>query len=464
MNACDRLLEQYKQSKEQLPGHLLPWLRTMRESAAERFATLDFPGAKDENWKYTNLKQLQKTEFQLAQAQPATNISTLPLSIKRCADNEHLLVFINGVYNPHLSNIAGLPEGFILCSFAQAVKDHPQLLAGALGKVNNEPSPLFSALNTALMSDGVFLSVPENTHINSPVHCLFISSPATEAEICNSRLLLLLNKNSRLTLLEHYMDLAVPDAEITIAETKRRQNLINVVTEIALGRQAHLNHYKLQDHSLNSSHIAAMYVQQQQESVFTSHSYSLGAALARHDIQVQLSEPQAECSLNGVYLVDGHQHVDYHTQIEHLAPNCSSQQIYKGVIQNQSRAVFDGKVNIQPIAQRSAARQINKNLLLGEQAEVDTKPELQIYADDVVCSHGATVGQLDAQSLFYLQSRGISEKDAQAWLVYGFIREVLERIDNSSMGEFIQLPVMAKLNQLVGNDISTLLAPERGEQ
>ncbi len=464
MNACDHLLKQYNQHKQQLPGHLLPWLRAMRERAINHFAEQGFPDSKDENWKYTNLKQLQKTEFQLAQALTENHLATQPEPIRHCAASEHLLVFINGVYNSHLSSTSGLPEGVILCSFAQALQEHPLLLSAALGNINNEQSPVFSALNTALMSDGVFLSAPEDTQINSPVHCLFISLPENQGVICNTRLLLLLNNNSRLTLLEHYMDLAAPDAQTTLGETKCRQNLINVVTEITLGRQAQLDHYKLQNHSLNSSHITAMYVQQQQQSVFRSHSYSLGAALARHDIQVRLSEPQAECFLNGVYLTDGHQHVDYHTQIEHSAPECSSQQIYKGVIQDQSRAVFDGKVKIPPDAQHSTARQINKNLLLGEQGEVDTKPELQIYADDVVCSHGATVGQLDPQSLFYLQSRGISEKDAQAWLVYGFIKEVLEQINNISMREFIQMPVMAKLNQLVGNDISQLITQERGEK
>lgn len=463
MNACDRLLKHYYQNRAHLPGHLLPWLTALRERAAESFAAQGFPAPRDEEWKYTSLKELQKTEYYLAQALPTAEINTLPQGVKQCAASEHLLVFINGVYNSGLSSIAALPKGFILSSFAQALQDHPQLLAAALGKVSSDKAPVFSALNTALMSDGVFLWAPENAHIASPIHCLFISSTTAQAVVSNSRLLLVLNNNSNLTLLEHHIDLAAPDAQITTDGTGRKQNLCNVVTEISLSPQAHLDHYKLQHPSLNSSLITAMYVQQQRQSVFTSHSYSLGATLARHDIQIQLSGPQAECCLNGVYLVDGRQHVDYHTQIEHLAAHCRSQQIYKGVIQDSARAVFNGKVIIHPVAQHSTARQINKNLLLGEQGEVDSKPELQIYADDVVCSHGATVGQLDQQSLFYLQSRGLSEKDAQAWLVYGFISEVLERIDAPSLREFIQLPVIAKLNQLVANDVRNLLSMERGD-
>ena len=207
-----------------------------------------------------------------------------------------------------------------------------------------------------------------------------------------------------------------------------------------------------------------MYVKQQQESAFTSHSYSLGAPLARHDIQVKLAGRQAECTMNGAYLVDDNQHVDYHTQIEHAVPACSSQQVYKGVIQGRARAVFNGKITIEPAAQQSSARQLNKNLLLAEKGEVDSKPELQIYADDVICSHGATVSQLDAQSLFYLQSRGFSKKDAQAWLTYGFISELLERISVPAMRQSVQQPVITRLEQLVGGEgnLQALLPAQSG--
>ncbi|MEH6533945.1 MAG: Fe-S cluster assembly protein SufD [Photobacterium frigidiphilum] len=460
MNACERLLEDYTRSKEHLPGSSLPWLNAFRESAIENFAAQGLPGPRDENWKYTPIKQLQRVDYKLAQQLATASIDSLAEQIlsKQLCPDEHCLVFINGFYKNSLSTHAPLPEGIILNSFSQALQHHPQLIAAELGKIANDQELPFSALNSAMISDGVFLWAAENSSIKHPIHCLFVSTTSEQPVICHPRLLLILKEHAQLTLIEHYIDLpGYPDANSTETPlTKSDRNLLNVVTEIQLSPGAQLNHYKLQYQSVNSSHIATMYIQQQRASSFTSHSYSLGAALARNDIQIKLSADHAQCSLNGVYVVDAGQHVDYHTKIEHLAPACNSRQIYKGVVQGHARAVFNGKVVIHPAAQQSNARQLNKNLLLGEQGEVDTKPELQIYADDVQCSHGATVGQLDTQALFYLRSRGISKKDAQAWLIYGFVSEQLERIDNPLLRKFIELPVITQLNQLVSNDASNL--------
>lgn len=465
MNACERFIKDYKQSKAQLPGQALPWLAAMRENAIASFAAQGLPDAKNESWKYTPLTQIEQTDYRLAQQLPKKTIDCLFEAIKGSFNNAPCLVFINGYYEASLSTYGTLPEGIILSSISEALQAHPQLVASELGKVANLQDHPFSALNTALLCDGVFLRAAENSSMEQPIHCLFISSASEQPVLSSPRLLLVLKENAQLTLLEHYIDIG--RLNTSTAENKHSQanyNLLNTVTEISLSSAANLNHYKLQYESDNSAHIAAMYVQQQGASRFTSHSYSLGAALARHDIQVKLSDRQSECCLNGMYLVDGSQHVDYHTQIAHLAPACQSQQLYKGVIQDRARAVFNGEVIIDPVAQQSAARQLNKNLLLGEQGEVDSKPELQIYADDVICSHGATVGQLDRQALFYLQSRGFSEQDAQAWLVYGFISELLERIDNPALRKFIQQPLIAHLQQLVGgeSELQQLLPSENG--
>jgi Fe-S cluster assembly protein SufD len=381
------------------------------------------------------------------------NLSVEALAQLACP-TEHRLVFINGCYHSAWSNLGALPEGVILSSFAQALDDHPELIAALLGQIANAEEQAFTALNTALMSDGVFLMLAPEVIIDAPIHCLFITTATVPPLVSHIRLLVLLQENSQLSLIEHYIgaeQLGLTTAQPKAADHTGCDNLSNVVTEIRLQPGAQLSHCKLQQESVNSSHISAMYVEQQRASSFISHSYSLGAALARHDIQIKLLESQAECSLNGAYLVDGRQHVDYHTSIEHIAAGCNSRQIYKGVVQGRARAVFNGKVVIQPLAQQSNARQLNKNLLLGDKAEVDTKPELQIYADDVSCSHGATVGQLDLQSLFYLQSRGISKQDAQRWLVFGFVSEILEQLDDLALRQFIQRPVVRHLNRLVGN-------------
>ncbi|MEY8200560.1 MAG: Fe-S cluster assembly protein SufD [Colwellia sp.] len=465
MNACERLLKGYSQSKT-----CLPWLTAIREHARESFAVQGLPSANDENWKYTKLKRLEQTNYGVAKPLISSLIDSLTGKVlnKLIFAAEHRLVFVNGHYNEGLSTINLLQEGIVLTSLAQALNEHEELLTPTLGRIADYARQPFTALNTAMMSDGVLLLAQKNTKIETPIHCLFINTATDQAVVSYPRLLLVLEESAELTLVEHYLDMARLEAEIEQTRPKRNvinNNLTNSVTEVRLSPHARLDHYKLQYESTDTSHIAAMYVEQQQASTFTSHSYSLGAALARNDIQVKLVGRQAECILNGAYLVAGRQHVDYHTQIEHLALGCNSQQIYKGVIQGRARAVFNGKVIILPQAQQSSAKQLNKNLLLGEKAEVDTKPELQIYADDVKCSHGATVGQLDEQALFYLQSRGVCKKDAQSWLVYGFVSEVLKFIDNPALREFIQLPVLANLDQLVGGDVNSLqqfMSTEKG--
>jgi len=436
MNACERFLKEYKLNKQSLPGQHLHWLIAWRENALQSFAEQGLPDSSNESWKYTQLTRLQETKYRLARRPPET---ALALKLNESSLEAHFLVFVDGYYAAQLSSLGALPEGVILCSFAQALQEHPQLLAAELGKTGGYQDHPFSALNSALFADGVFLWAPQNSFIKQPVHCLFISSAGKHPQVSYPRLLLVLKNHAQLTLIEHYIDLP---------ETNNCYNFCNSVTEISLGAHASLNHYKLQCAAQDSSHIAAMTVQQQQASAFTSHSYSLGAALARHDIQIALAGRQAACSLNGAYLVDGSQHVDYHTQITHLAPACNSQQLYKGVVQGHARAVFNGAVIIDPVAQQSNAKQLNRNLLLGDNGEVDSKPELQIYADDVICTHGATVGQLDSQALFYLQSRGFSKEEAQAWLVYGFVSELLDRIDNPALRKFIEQPVSAYLARL----------------
>lgn len=300
-----------------------------------------------------------------------------------------------------------------------------------------------------MMSDGVYLSAARNCQIERPVHCLFISTEGVQTVASYPRLLVQLAENAQLNLIEHYVDLSGFD------KPKQTRLFTAVVSEIYLGPNAKLDHYMLHD-SDSCIHIGSMFAEQQRGSRLTSHSYSLGAALARHDIQIQLTEPYAECDLNGLYFADGRQHIDYHTQISHLAPGCRSRQLYKGVVQESGRTVFNGKVVIEPQAQQSDAQQLNKNLIFGDKAEVDTKPELQIYADDVKCSHGATVGQLDPLALFYLRSRGISREDAETWLTYGFVSEVLQQIKDPDLQGFIRSPVLARLKQLVGGEIGDM--------
>ncbi|KGJ99192.1 SufB/SufD family protein [Thalassotalea sp. ND16A] len=333
MNLCERFIQDYHQSKMFLSGLSLPWLTAERENALASLATQGLPDTRDENWKYTKIKQLEQKNYCSAKrldTQPWVDLlvdlwSNKALA-KRLFPGEHRLVFINGHYIENLSSVNLNQEGMVLHSFAQALQDHEELLSSTLGSIAGYEEQPFTALNTSMMSDGVFLLAQQNTRVNTPIHCLFISTATEQAVVSYPRLLLVLEDNAVITLVEHYLD--ITRLERNTRQTLANGNLTNSVTEIRLGPYARMNHYKLQYDSVDSSHISAMYVEQQRASAFTSHSYSLGAALARHDIQIRLAGRQAECILNGAYLVGGRQHVDYHTQIDHVAPGCSSQQIY----------------------------------------------------------------------------------------------------------------------------------------
>jgi len=476
MNASERFCTAYTQSSASLRDQhqQLPWLKTLRENALHEFAAQGLPKPYDEDWKYTRLKQFEQLEFCRAERPASLLPEQMSISLPTC-EVGYRLVFINGWYMEHLSTLDHLPPGLVLCNFARALSEYSVDLEATLGNVADREDQPFAALNTAFMEDGVFLQVAADTVVHDPIHCLFLSTASIDdarPRVSYSRLHILLEDNAELSVVEHYLGikgsgieslgmkssgLEEPDSENN--ELENNHNFTNSLTEILLQPGASLNHYKLQCESPDSSHIAGIHVEQQRGSQFTSHNLSLGAALARNDIRIKLTGENAKCCLNGIYLVGGHQHVDNHTQVDHLVPSCCSEELYKGVIQGHARAVFNGKVVVEPDAQQSDARQINKNLLLSEKAEVDTKPELQIYADDVKCSHGATVGQLDAQALFYLQSRGISKTDAEALLVYAFVSEIIEGIDHPGVQQLIQAPVLEQLSHLIGAD-SIRLQPQ----
>lgn len=457
MNASERFCTAYTRSRALLTGQQLPWLKVLREKSLGEFAAQGLPGPYVEDWKYTRLKQIEQVEFSRAE-RPAPLLSDqLGTSLPAC-EGGYRLVFINGWYMGSLSTVGHLPRGLVLCNFAEALLKHSADLEETLGNIADREGQPFAALNTAFMEDGVFLQVAADTVIHDPIHCLFLSTASADdalPRVSYPRLLIILEDNAELSVVEHYLgvkSLGMKSADSEEQELESNHNFTNTLTEILLHPGASLNHYKLQCESPYSSHIGGIHVEQRQSSRFTSHNVSLGAALARNDIRIKLTGEGAKCCLNGVYLVGGRQHVDNHTQIDHLVPSCCSDELYKGVIQGRARAVFNGKVVVHPAAQQSDARQLNKNLLLSAKAEVDTKPELQIYADDVKCTHGATVGQLDAQALFYLQSRGINQVDAEALLVYAFVSDVLQGIDHPGVQPLIQAPVLDQLSSLMGAD------------
>ncbi|MGF1759383.1 Fe-S cluster assembly protein SufD [Photobacterium sagamiensis] len=452
MNAAERFCKAYHlrwlASGETDGAH---WLKQLRDDAFASFTAQGLPGSREENWKYTRLNKIEKPEFGLFEQSDFSGQSTSLLAAIQPGDltllsDVHRLVFVNGKYQHALSEWGPLPEGLILCRLSEAMKTYPDVLRPHLGNIADSSAHPFAALNTMFMDDGIFLRVPQNSHISTPIYCLFITVGTERPMISFPRLLVVLEQQSEVSLIEHYLNV-----ESLAGNQNHSHDFINAVTEIELSPDSRLQHYTLQTAATCESHFHGLHVNQQRASQFSSHHVTLGGALTRNDIQIRLIDEQAECRLNGAYCIDGAQHVDYHTRIDHLAPNCRSQELYKGVVQGKSRAVFHGDIVVHQDAQHSDAQLVNKNLLLSQEAEVDTKPELQIYADDVKCSHGAAVGQLDPMALFYLRSRGIPPEQAKTLLVMAFIDEIQQTIATKAAQQLFRPWMQAKLNALMGS-------------
>jgi Fe-S cluster assembly protein SufD len=384
------------------------WVGQLRDRAAERFETVGFPSTRDEAWKYTNLAPLMRQRFQPTAAASLT-AERLQQLLPGAFDAFRLVV-VNGRYRPELS---APPEvrGVVGGSLAAALESH-QTVEGYLGKVVSLDSHPLAALNTAFLLDGIFVHIGANVSLDRPIHIVYVT---TADALAQPRTLIVADAGSRATIVEQYVGL------------DNGRYFSNGVTEVVLARGAAVEHYRLQTESVQAFHVNGVFVRQDEQSEFTSHAVDLGGLLVRQDIHAHLHAPGSTCTLNGLYVADGRQHVDNHTLIEHAKPRCTSREFYKGVLDGRARAVFSGRVVVQPDAQQTDAEQVNNNLLLSEDAEVDTKPELEIYADDVKCSHGATVGQLDLDQLFYLRSRGIDDGQARDLLTFAFANEILHR-------------------------------------
>lgn len=429
----DYYVDAFNEVREQLPGSSLAWLQRLREAALEHFKTTGFPSTRDENWKYTNLRSLQKQSFQLP---TPSCVGLVEEDLGEALMDEleaHRLVFVNGRYTAQLSKPGKLPPGVSIGSLAQALVEVPTELEAFLARYADSTANGFAALNTALMRDGAYVRLAKNTVLDKPIHLIYLSTAQAEPSAYHLRNLVIAEEGAQAAVIENYISMG--DATY----------LNNVITELAIADNAILDHYKLQQESSKGYHVATLQVHQGRDSRFVSHSVSVGGALVRNDVNSVLDAEGANCELNGLYIVTGRQHVDFHTRIDHKKPCGVSREFYKGVIGGRGRAVFNGKVYVHPHALKTDAAQSNKNLLLSRDAEVDTKPQLEIYADDVKCSHGATVGQLDEQMMFYLRSRGIDENLARGMLTYGFAQDIVERMDLEPIRNRIEHLLTTKL-------------------
>ncbi len=432
----DHYCVQYASVKQRLPGQGVLWLQRAREAALENFVEIGFPSPRNEDWKYTNVRPISKHVFQVA-GETCIGLVEEDLGAALLSELQaRRLVFVNGRYTPQLSKPGTQINGVSIGNMARLMTEKPASLEPYLGRYADPGASGFAALNTAFMGDGAFIELAEGVALDAPIHLIYVSTALGEPTGFHLRNLIVARDNALGTVIESYISLGEPTY------------LNNIVTEIVLQPNANIDHYKLQQESNHGFHVATLQVQQERNSRLTSHSISLGGALVRNDINSVLNAEGAECNLNGLYAISRKQHVDYHTRVDHKKPHGTSREYYKGVIGGRARAVFNGRAYVHPDAQKTDAEQYNKNLLLSPDAEVDTKPQLEIYADDVKCSHGATVGQLDEQMLFYLRTRGIDETTARGMLTYGFAQDMVERMGLAPLQAYVAALLKAKLGSV----------------
>ncbi len=425
--SIDRFVADFNAHAAALPGARIPWIASLRRDAIERFADHGLPTSRDEDWKYTSVAPLARRPFVLVA--PKAYASVDVGSYLLAGVESHRLVFIDGRYAPALSDIGALPAGVTLGTLADALDATPDALEPFLR--DDRRHTIFATLNTAFMADGVYLRVAPGVALNQPVHALFVSTAIDTA--IHPRNLIVAGERAQATLIEQYVGL--DDAA----------SLTNAVTQIFAGADASIVHYKLQQENARALHMAGIHVSQARASRFASHSIALGAGLSRQDVTTAFDAEGCDAELNGLFVAGGRQHVDHHTRIDHAHPHGRSRELYKGVLDGGARGVFNGKVVVHQGAQRTDAHLASHNLLLSKMAEIDTKPELTIDADDVKCAHGATVGQLDDNALFYLRARGVDEPMARALLTYAFAHDVIERVRVASLRNVVERALFARL-------------------
>ena len=411
------------------------WLFPLRKAGMARFAELGFPTINDEDWRFTNVSPIAKLPFNPVFEEQRDGLNTDALNRFSFGSLPGArLVFVNGHFVASLSRSAS-SGACTAISLADALVKYPTLLEKHLGRYAQGENNAFTSLNTAFFQDGAFVHVPAGQKIEQPVHLLFIATAENNGAVANPRNLVLVEKGSELTLIESFV--SVVDAPYWT----------NSVTELVVSENARVEHCKFQDESLKAFHIAAIHAQLGRECNFISHSIATGARLSRNNIRTALNGEGLECVLNGLYLTRADQLADHHMVVEHAQPHCNSHEYYNGILDGKSKGVFHGRILVRQDAQKTDAKQTNKNLLLSEEATVDTKPQLEIYADDVKCTHGATIGQLNDESIFYLRSRGIGMDTARRMLIHAFAGEIIERIRHTPVREELDQLVWERLEQ-----------------
>jgi Fe-S cluster assembly protein SufD len=403
------------------------WLAPLRTRSMEQFSAHGFPTPALEDWHYTSLSSIATVPFATSTAASATSVADLAPYMLNA--DWPTIVLLNGVYSPSLSSLDSLSSDVQVLELARAMRERSDLLQQLLGSIAGDSHAL-TALNTGMMQDGVVVVIPKGVTASTPIHIMHVADAQAAGAATFPRTLIVGERLSTATVLESFVGLAdVP-------------YFTNHVAEVFVHENATITHKKIQRESMQASHVSTTEVRQARDSHYVHFSIAMGARLSRTNVYTVLGGENSGATLNGLYLGSGDQHTDHQTRIEHAEPNCFSRELYKGVLDDSSRAVFNGKVYVHPIAQKTDGKQSNHTLLLSPAARIDTKPQLEIFADDVRCTHGATVGRMDEAGLFYMKSRGVPADLARKLLTYAFAADVLETIENDTVKAALEQVVL----------------------
>jgi Fe-S cluster assembly protein SufD len=436
----ENYLESFAEFRERAAGRDLPWLRSLRENALARFCEAGFPTTRDEDWRFTNIAAIADTPFRLSH-QP-TRLSPRDLEPWWMDAAACQLVFVNGCFSAELSPIANLPAGVHVSSLAKQMTDHPKEIEQQLGAYLNVQRDAFCALNTAFAEDGAYIRLGRGSVLELPVHLLFVSVGDGAPLMTHPRNLIVAEEGSEAAIIEDYVSLG---GERGVAA------LSNTATELVAHDNATISHYLIEREDTRAFNVSTLRIQQGRSANVASHSLLLGGALVRNNVHPVLAGEGGECLINGLFIGGGRQHLDNYMYVEHAKPHCGSRQFYNGILDGHAHGVFHGRIIVHKDAQKTDAKQTNRNLLLSDDAQIDTKPQLEIYADDVKCTHGATIGQIEEDALFYLRSRGIDEPSARKLLLLAFASECLDRMKEQ--------PARAFVERLINNSLIEVSRP-----
>ena len=429
MQGINRYFEGFLKYQEKSPLRDIKWFREDREKAIHVFKRLGFPTIHDEDWRFTSLAPIERTAFRLmTNGKPTlTRDDLVPFVFSDSLRNR--LVFVDGKFSVELSSVD--PNGEIrISNLTKALSNHQDLLSEHLTRYAEFESEALTALNTAFMEDGAFVLIPEGVLLYEPVHLLYISTINDIPSLANPRNLIILENNSQANIIEHYVSLG------------NNVYFSNVVTEVVVGENSTLDHYMFEMESAKAYNVSTLRVEQKRNSNLNSHSLLLGGSLVRNNVHPVLAGEGCHSFINGLFMSRDRQHMDNYMKVEHASPHCDSRQLYNGVLDGKSRGVFHGRIIVHKDAQKTDAKQTNRNLILSDSAQIDTKPQLEIYADDVKCTHGATIGQLDENAIFYIRSRGLSEESAREMLLHAFASKSLESMKVKQIRDYVERLIM----------------------